>query len=106
MATTMGQFASLRAAYKAYKDYEAKNGAEAPLPEVPHTPEQLFWMAYVGQFCKANPEIEQKEDIEGTEMKILEFSMQKMLSQIPEVAQDFSCPVGSMMNPATRCEWW
>ncbi|KAH0552798.1 neprilysin-2-like [Cotesia glomerata] len=106
MSTMMGQFIGLRSAYKAYKDYEAKNGPEAPLPEVSHTPEQLFWMAYVGQFCKANVDVEKEDDIEGIEMKMMEFIMQKMLAQIPEVAQDFSCPAGSKLNPETKCEWW
>ncbi|XP_057336186.1 neprilysin-2-like [Microplitis mediator] len=100
------QYIGFRAAYNAYKDYVAENGAELPLPEVPYTPEQLFWISFVEPFCSANVETEDDENVEGTSLKLLEFTLMKVLANIPEISTDFACPAGTPINPEKKCAWW
>lgn len=100
------QYIGFRAAYNAYKDYVAEYGAELPLPEVPYTTEQLFWISFVEPYCSINVETEDDENVEGTSLKLLEFTLMKVLGNVPEISTDFACPVGSPINPEKKCAWW
>ncbi|XP_074114546.1 neprilysin-2-like [Cotesia typhae] len=95
-------FMGLRTARATYQNYVAKNGAEQPLTGLTHTPEQLFWMSFFQGLCPVYSRLSEA-DLNKVNREAL---MVKLLANIPEVAADFKCPVGSNLNPEKRCTWW
>lgn len=103
----LGLYIGFQAAYKAYHQYVAESGPELALPEVPYTVPQLFWMAFTQVFCFAKGEdIPAPKPFEGSDLDIMEYMTMIMMSNVPQISEDFQCPVGSMMNPEKKCTWW
>ncbi|CAD6224828.1 GSCOCG00005573001-RA-CDS [Cotesia congregata] len=93
----------VRIAYLAYQDWAKRNGPEPSLPEMSsYTSNQLFWLSYASSWCTSLLPTEIKaesEDIHPPSSSRIVGS----LSNIPEFARDFNCPLGSNMNPKNKC---
>lgn len=90
----------------AYEEYERQNGPESSLPGLTYFPRQLFWLSYANMYCeKYRPEALEYE-ITSDEHCPGEYRVIGVLSNIPEFAKDFECPLGSFMNPVKKCTFW
>ncbi|XP_011304084.1 phosphate-regulating neutral endopeptidase [Fopius arisanus] len=95
-----------KAAYRAYKDWSARNGQEQVPSGVQFTPNQMLWISTAQFWCTSyRPEI-LKSDISSGVHSPAEFRILGALSNIPEFSQDFKCPAGSTMNPQKKCTVW
>ena len=98
----------IKEAYLAYETYEAKNGPEPRLPGLEnYSPRQMFWIGYANVWCsKSRPEYLRDRTLTNVHAPA-EFRVVGPLSNRPEFATDFNCPVGSPMNPEKKCSvWW
>ncbi|CAD6244823.1 GSCOCG00013490001-RA-CDS [Cotesia congregata] len=103
----LGLYIGFQAAYKAYHQYVAESGPELALPEVPYTVPQLFWVAWTQVLCYAKgEEIPLPKPFEGSDLNVMEYANMMMMANVPQISEDFKCPVGSLMNPQKKCTWW
>ncbi|XP_015116946.1 neprilysin-2 isoform X2 [Diachasma alloeum] len=96
----------IKEAYLAYNDWSARNGQEPMLPGLPYTPRQMFWISAANTWCSVyRPEALKLRITTGFHSPG-EFRILGPLSNMPEFAEDFKCPVGSKMNPENKCAVW
>ena len=96
----------IKEAYYAYNSWEEENGVDPKLPGLPYTSQQMFWISVGNVWCnKFRPEALRARVITDTHSPG-EFRIIGPLSNIPDFAKDFKCPVGSPMNPAKKCTVW
>lgn len=79
---------------------EENYGKERTLPGLPYNSRQLFWIIYSSIMCN-------NIDVNNTEGFIHMLPFQRILGAFrnsDHFAEDFTCPVGSKMNPATKCK--
>ena len=92
--------------YLAYQEWVKQNGPEPKLPKLNYSPSQLFWISLGNTWCnKIRPEI-LKVVINIDTHSPEEFRIVGSLSNTPEFAKDFKCPVSSKMNPRKKCSIW
>lgn len=92
----------IKAAYLAYIDWSARNAQDEPLQGLNYTPRQMFWLSAASSMCTVyNPE-NLKELINNGWRTPAEFRILGPLSNMPEFARDFNCPMGSKMNPTKK----
>lgn len=96
----------LKEAFLAYKQYVSNNGQEKTLPGLDYTPEQLFFIQsasfYCGRFRKQITEYGLKTDSHSPNV----FRIMGTMSNMPEFAETFNCPLNSRMNPSHKCSLW
>lgn len=98
----------LKTTYLAYKSWaESQNVSEPRLPGLDHyTPTQMFWISASHTWCTAQrPEV-LKIQIISDNHSPAEFRVIGAFSNIKEFSDDFKCPVGSPMNPRSKCSMW
>jgi len=92
----------------AYYAYKKLAGSEFNNPSIIKglSNVQLFFVAYAQGWCEvATPqalEVQVKTDPHSP----ARYRVIGPLQDLPEFSQVFSCPVGSYMNPRSRCEVW
>ncbi|XP_015111053.1 neprilysin-2 [Diachasma alloeum] len=102
----IGDIGGIKPAYLAYKDWSAHNGQEQMLPDLPYTPEQMFWISSAQIGCGVQRPEQLKLQIENGKHSPPEFRILGSLSNSPEFSKDFECPLGSKMNPLKKCAVW
>ncbi|XP_003739567.2 neprilysin-2 [Galendromus occidentalis] len=96
----------IKEAFRAYRQWEKDNGPEGALPGLDYTPHQLFWISAANVWCgKYRPEVLRLRIISGSHSPAA-FRVIGPMSNAPEFAEQFSCPVGSPMNPKQKCTVW
>ena len=96
----------VKVSYLAYQEWLKQHGPEPMLPKLNYSPLQLFWISSGNIWCiKQRPEV-LKELIITDSHSPGEFRVVGPLSNMPEFAKDFNCPVGSKMNPIKKCSIW
>ncbi|KAI5630566.1 VLP3p-2, transcript variant X2 [Venturia canescens] len=96
----------IKEAYLAYNSWAERNGQEAKLPGIDRTPQQMFWISAANTWCSAyRPEALKLRITTGFHSPG-EFRILGPLSNMPEFAKDFNCPLGSKMHPKTKCSVW
>ncbi|XP_035231404.1 neprilysin-2-like isoform X2 [Stegodyphus dumicola] len=81
------------------------NKKEKRLPGLKYTPNQLFWINAGNVLCEKQANISMKQgDI--NESQTPEFRVISSMSNLPEFARDFSCPVNTAMNRKNKCQIW
>lgn len=96
----------IKEAYRAYNQWEIDNGPEKPLPSLPYTPKQLFWLSAANVWCgKYRPETLKLRVLTGVHSPA-QFRVNGPFSNQPEFARDWQCPAGSNLNPTNRCAVW
>lgn len=88
-------------AYNAYEAWLEENKEEHKLIGLEYTPKQFFWIKSSLPWCyRSLPDDEYTlPDLD----KILKFRIIEGVKNSESFAEDFSCPVGSKMNPETKC---
>lgn len=96
----------MKESYFAYKEWEKKNGIEPRLPGLQYTSQQMFWINAANVYCsKYRPEALKSRIITDVHSPG-EFRVKGPMSNNPEFAKDFNCPLGSNMNPVKKCTVW
>jgi putative endopeptidase len=95
----------LKEAFFAYRAWAAERGGDPAVAEG-MTNEQVFFVAWAQNWCQHVAEPEAVRRLEVDPHSPGEFRAIGPLVNLPEFATAFSCPVGSPMNPQTRCEIW
>ncbi|XP_043464733.1 neprilysin-2-like [Leptopilina heterotoma] len=93
----------LKIAYLAYQKWVKDHSSEQMLPGLNYTQSQLFWISFAQGYCeKVTPKVQKlllNQDVHSPK----EFRVIGSLANRPEFAKDFQCPLGSKMNPKTKC---
>jgi membrane metallo-endopeptidase-like protein 1 len=96
----------IKEAYYAYLDWTKRNGQEQRLPDLDWSPRQMFWISAANTWCSTyRPEALKLRITTGFHSPG-EFRILGPLSNMPEFAEDFNCPIGSKMNPEKKCAVW
>ena len=83
----------------------AKPLVEPGLPDLPYTPEQLFWISFGQNWCrKSKPD--SLKYLEWSSHPFENYRVNGVVSNSPFFHQDFNCPLGSEMNPEEKCKVW
>ena len=96
----------LKESYLAYNTWEAENGVEPRLPGLLYTSQQMFWLSAANMWCKITTPEGLKNQIITDPHSPSKFRINGPLSNIPEFAKAFNCPLGSTMNPEKKCSVW
>lgn len=96
----------LKEAYMAYHSWVDDNGPEQPLPGLKYTPSQMFWISAANVWCgKYRPAALKLRIISGSHSPP-QFRVIGPMSNLPEFAKEFNCPLKSAMNPEKKCKVW
>ena len=96
----------VKISYLAYQEWVKQHGSEPKLPKLNYSPSQLFWISAANMWCaKTRPET-LKLDMTTDVHSPAQFRVLGPLSNMPEFAKDFKCPLGSKMNPRKKCSVW
>jgi len=96
----------IRSAYHAYKLYEDANGADETTVLPGYNNDQLFFIAFAQSWCQLVKD-EYAHKIIKTNPHSLPFARVKgPLSNFQTFSDVFQCPVGSPMNPPSKCNLW
>ncbi|MCJ8740172.1 hypothetical protein PDJAM_G00055850 [Pangasius djambal] len=96
----------LKAAYHAYRSWVKRNGKEKRLPAVNLTNDQLFFVGFAQVWCSVRTPESAHEGLMTDPHSPPKYRVIGTLSNSPEFAQHFQCPLGSAMNSGHRCEVW
>ncbi|OXU31078.1 hypothetical protein TSAR_014235 [Trichomalopsis sarcophagae] len=101
-----GDNVGIKVSYNAYKAWTKHIQNERKLPGLKYTPEQIFWISSVNFLCGKHKESYRMQALLTESHTLSNFRVQGALSNMPEFATAFNCPVGSTMNPVKRCQFW
>ncbi|XP_047105420.1 neprilysin-2-like [Schistocerca piceifrons] len=95
-------------AYGAYLALERRSGRPEPrLPALSGlSPRQMFWVSAAQNWCCKYRTKTMIEFITTGVHSPDNFRVLGPLSNRPEFAEDFACPLGSRMNPLEKCQVW
>ncbi|XP_035220963.1 neprilysin-2-like [Stegodyphus dumicola] len=97
--------AGLKAAYLAYNISTISEENEF-LPGLAYTPNQLFWISAAQVMCEKPSEEKIEERLLNGSYVPAKFRVMGAVSNLPQFAQDFNCPLGAPMNPELKCQVW
>ncbi|XP_044750363.1 neprilysin-2 isoform X4 [Coccinella septempunctata] len=96
----------IKESYLAYQSWTKRNEQEMTLPGLDYTPQQMFWISAGNIWCsKYRPEALKLRVLTGYHSPG-NFRVNGPLSNLEYFARDFGCPVGSKMNPRSKCKVW
>lgn len=108
--------------YKTYQKWVIDHGPERRLPGLESfSPEQMFWISYAQTYCTDGKH--RKLNMMYNFIYIIflnstylvlptddhspsSIRVRGPLSNSVDFARDFSCAIGSPMNPENKCTWW
>uniref|UniRef100_A0AAY4EI37 endothelin-converting enzyme 1 n=1 Tax=Denticeps clupeoides TaxID=299321 RepID=A0AAY4EI37_9TELE len=96
----------LKAAYHAYKSWVQRYGEEKRLPAVNLTNDQLFFVGFSQVWCSVRTPESAHEGLMTDSHSPPKYRVIGTLSNSPEFAEHFQCPLGTPMNSGHRCEVW
>ncbi|XP_054713276.1 endothelin-converting enzyme homolog isoform X1 [Uloborus diversus] len=96
----------LKAAFHAYQDWAKTHAVELPLPGVPLTNNQLFFIGFAQVWCSTSTPEAMHLQILNDSHSPAKFRVIGTLSNSEDFAREFKCPAKSAMNPKKKCEVW
>ena len=84
----------------------ADNHDEQVLAGLPYNQKQMFWISFGQIWCSKFKDESLKQQILTGYHSPGEFRVLGSLQNNVDFAQDFSCPLGSPMNPEKKCSVW
>lgn len=95
-------------ALNAFKKYSTKikNSREIPVGFEDFTKEKIFFLSFAQTFCSVERPAKMKNRVESDVHSLNRFRVLGPLSNLPEFAQIWNCPAGSVMNPEKKCTVW
>ncbi|GFR09481.1 endothelin-converting enzyme homolog [Trichonephila clavata] len=97
---------ALKASFNAYQNWVARNHAEQPLPGLPFTSNQLFFVAFAQAWCEISTPEKESYFVLTNEHSPDRYRVIGTLSNSKDFAREFKCPLNSKMNPEKKCEVW
>uniref|UniRef100_A0A4W4HM99 endothelin-converting enzyme 1 n=1 Tax=Electrophorus electricus TaxID=8005 RepID=A0A4W4HM99_ELEEL len=94
----------LKAAYHAYRSWVKTNGEEKRLPALNLTNDQLFFVGFAQVWCSVRTPESAHEGLMTDPHSPPKYRVIGTLSNSPDFAEHFQCPLGSPMNSGHRCE--
>ncbi|KAK9888867.1 hypothetical protein WA026_001087 [Henosepilachna vigintioctopunctata] len=97
----------IKQAYLAYKHWLSIHGRDMSLPGLSnYSNQQMFWISTASSWCsKMRPE-KLKYMLMSDEHVPMYYRINLPFGNSKYFANDFNCPLGSNMNPVTKCEVW
>ncbi|XP_076320219.1 neprilysin-2-like [Tachypleus tridentatus] len=92
--------------YKAYHHWVSHNGYELPLPGLPYSVDQLFWITFAINWCSKSSSSELLEKISYDEHTPAMYRVIGIVSNNEDFARDFKCSSSAPMNPENKCVVW
>ncbi|CAD7084704.1 unnamed protein product [Hermetia illucens] len=97
----------IRQSYQAYKDWYVKHPNEQEtLPHLNLTNTQLFFLSFAQFYCEMNAPAALFLKTLTHNHSLNKHRVIGTLSNFEEFSKEFNCPVGSKLNPATKCRVW
>ncbi|KAL0978496.1 hypothetical protein UPYG_G00171240 [Umbra pygmaea] len=96
----------LKAAYKAYVNWIAKNGEEASLPALGMTNHQLFFVGFAQVWCSVRTPESSHESVITDPHSPPRYRVIGSVSNSHEFSEHFGCKANAPMNPRHKCELW
>lgn len=75
---------------------------DEPLPGLEYNARQMFWVVSASKWCSEDA-FKMKKKGDSHSPNFLRVLMP--LSNLPEFARDFKCPIGSPMDPDIKCNF-
>jgi putative endopeptidase len=106
LGENVADIGGLHESFIAYQTY-AKS-LPTPPPEIlpGKTDKQMFFIAYALHWCEVDTPEALRRQVNSNPHSPARFRVNGPLSQLPQFTEAFSCPAGSAMNPAKRCNIW
>ncbi|XP_074596112.1 neprilysin-2-like [Brevipalpus obovatus] len=96
----------LKLALKAYESWSSGKSREPNLPGLPYSPDKLFWIGAASFWCEKQTRTALQYQLLRDEHSPAEFRVIGPVSNMPEFAESFNCPIRSKMNPDEKCSVW
>uniref|UniRef100_A0A6Q2YDU0 Endothelin-converting enzyme 1 n=1 Tax=Esox lucius TaxID=8010 RepID=A0A6Q2YDU0_ESOLU len=96
----------LKAAYKAYVKWIAKNGEEASLPAMEMTNHQLFFVGFAQVWCSVRTPESSHEGVITDPHSPSRYRVIGTVSNSHEFSEHFGCKANAPMNPTHKCDLW
>lgn len=97
----------LKIAEIAYHEWLKSNGrSDSQLPAVDFTHEQLFYLGYALPWCAVHSDNMMRTHIVKDEHAPDKFRVLGPLANSPRFSKAWNCPIGSVMNPESKCKIW
>lgn len=96
----------LKAAFHAYQDWVKSHPVELPLPAVPMSNNQLFFIGFAQVWCSTSTPEAMHLQILNDPHSPAKFRVIGTLSNSVDFAREFKCTPKSAMNPENKCEVW
>ncbi|GFS77769.1 endothelin-converting enzyme homolog [Trichonephila clavipes] len=95
----------LKVAYQAYQKWVAENHKEPPLPGVPLTNNQLFFLAFAQSECTISTPEKQRFDALADTHSAPMYRVIGSVSNSEDFAREYKCRSKSAMNPQTKSSY-
>ncbi|PSN30408.1 Neprilysin-11 [Blattella germanica] len=103
----MADNGGMRQAFLAYKKFVEENGPDQRLPGLEQfTPEQLFFLGFATVWCESATKESLLHEVLTDPHSPQRLRVKGTLANSQEFAQVWNCPVGSPMNPKSKCMIW
>ena len=97
----------LREALRAYYKFRERVSSESTLPGLAdYTPEQLFFLGFAHMWCGNSTHGALKSRVVDGVHSPNRYRVIGTLSNFAEFSEAWKCPVGSPMNPPSKCVLW
>uniref|UniRef100_A0A1B6GHJ4 Peptidase M13 C-terminal domain-containing protein n=2 Tax=Cuerna arida TaxID=1464854 RepID=A0A1B6GHJ4_9HEMI len=107
LGENMADNGGLHQAFAAYRRFTQTNGVEKRLPGLEQfSPEQLFFIAFARNWCESSTKESLLQEVLSDPHSPHMFRVFGSLTNSPEFSQVFQCPLGTPMNPPSKCTFW
>ncbi|XP_054288686.1 neprilysin-4-like [Macrosteles quadrilineatus] len=107
LGENMADNGGLHQAFAAYQRYTQTHGPEKRLPGLEQfSPEHLFFIAFARNWCESSTKESLLQEVLSDPHSPHVFRVKGTLTNSPQFAQTFNCPLGSPMNPKSKCTFW
>ncbi|XP_045456630.1 endothelin-converting enzyme homolog [Melitaea cinxia] len=96
----------LKASFHAYLEYSKNAKVNLTLPGLKYNHRQLFFISFAQVWCSAMTKESTKMQIEKDDHTVAKYRVIGPISNLPDFSREFNCPLGSNMNPKSKCEIW
>jgi neprilysin len=96
----------LKQSFRAYKKWVAVHGEEQDLPGLNLTHDQLFFLNYAQIWCGSMRPEDALTKIRSSVHSPGIIRVIGPLSNSKDFAEAYKCPIGSRMNPTSKCSVW
>ncbi|XP_023343135.1 neprilysin-2 isoform X2 [Eurytemora carolleeae] len=102
----IGDNGGIKQSYRAYERLIEEEGEELPLPGLPYTPRQLFWLSGASTWCSVYRDDWMKTVLLTHVHPPGRYRVNGSFRNQKEFSKDWNCPKGSPMNPSKKCQLW